>query len=57
MRDDSILFRYGMWARKGGNVIRRPGPEADAKSFSGTGYPSKSGIWERDSAQKHNELL
>ena len=57
MRDDSILFRYGMWARKGGNVIRRPGPEADAKSISGTGYPSKSGIWERDSAQKHNELL
>ncbi len=57
MRDDSILFRYGMWARKGGNVIKRPGPEAVAKSFLGTGYPSKSGFCERDSAQKHNELL
>lgn len=57
MRDDSILSKYGMWAKEGGNVIRRPGPEAVAKPISGTGYPCKSGFWERDSAQKYNELL
>ena len=57
MRDDSILSKYGMWAKEGGNVIRRPGPKADAKPFSGTGYTSKSGFRERDSAHKHNELL